>query len=119
MLKANILPSVATAIAVAALIIGIVTMNNTSNTAAQSTNLTYKSVTRDFWIFNDKVNEMNDTMVGLPGDHFSISTVVASKGDTINIHFFNVEGKGGDSHSFTIYDKPYDNINVVVQPGTN
>ena len=119
----RILPAVAASISVAALIISLAAMNYVPHISA-STNLassqnSYQPVVKDFWIFNDKVNGMNDSMVGLPGDHFSISTIVANKGDTVNIHFYNVEEKGGDSHSFTIYDKPYDNINVTVKPGTN
>lgn len=115
--KTTILVAVA---AVAALSLAVVAISSSlSNGNAGAAYASYKPVTREFWLFNDKVNGMNDTMVGLPGDKFSMPTISATQGDTIIVHFYNVEGPGGDSHSFTIMDKPYDNINVVVKPGTN
>ncbi len=74
---------------------------------------------REFWMFNDRVNRFSDTKVGIPGDKFSLSSITVKKGDTVVIHFYNIEDKGGDNHSFTIYQKPYNNINTVVQPSTN
>src|SRR5437867_1692439 len=73
---------------------------------------------REFWLFNSNVPEFNETKVGMSHDMFSLSTITVNKGDTVIIHFLNTEPPGGDSHSFTIYDKPYD-VNVVLNPGEN
>lgn len=78
----------------------------------------YKGVKREFYLFNDHVNGFNDTRVGIPGDKFSISSITVKKGDIVVIHFYNIEEKGGDNHSFTMNEKPY-NINTIVQPNSN
>ena len=73
---------------------------------------------REFWLFSSKIPEINETKMGMSHDMFSSSTITVNTGDTVIIHFFNTEAPGGDSHSFTIYDKPYD-VNLVLKPGEN
>lgn len=109
-----------TSAAIAALIISLVssTSHASSSSSSQTTN-NYKGVKREFWLFNDHVAGLNDTKVGLSADKFRLSSIVAKKGDTVVIHFYNTKEKGGDAHSFTIHEKPYNNINTIVAPGTN
>ncbi len=54
----------------------------------------------------------------MPHDVYSMPTMTVFKGDTVVIHFFNTEESGGDHHSFTIKDEPY-NLNVELSPGQN
>ena len=105
-----------TSAAVAGLVILLVS-STTHASSAEPTN--YKGVKREFWLFNDHVSGLNDTKVGLPADKFSIPSITVKKGDTVVIHFYNIEEKGGDNHSFTINEKPYNNINAIVHPSTN
>ena len=78
----------------------------------------YTGVKREFYMFDSDVPTINETALGMPHDTFSIPSITVMRGDTIVLHFFNVESVSpdSDSHSFTIWDKHY-NINIVVKPG--
>ncbi|MGI0102250.1 MAG: cupredoxin domain-containing protein [Nitrosotalea sp.] len=78
----------------------------------------YTGEKREFWMFDSEIPGLNETQMGMPHDIYSMSTMAVFKGDKVIVHFFNIEEPGGDNHSFTILDKPYD-INVVVHPGEN
>jgi plastocyanin len=73
---------------------------------------------KEFYLFDSEIPGFNETEMGMPHDIFSMPVMAVFKGDKVVIHFFNIEEPGGDNHSFTIYDKPY-NIDVVVHPGEN
>ncbi|MEO9320614.1 MAG: cupredoxin domain-containing protein [Nitrososphaera sp.] len=87
-----------------------------SNKPADATR--YKGVNREFWIANMDNTKINETKVLLPADMFTTSTLVVKKGDNVTIHFFNVEDKPTDRHSFSIDGKPYA-MNVVLNGGQN
>jgi hypothetical protein len=78
----------------------------------------YSGMKKEFWLFNSDIPGFNETKMDMPDDVFSMHTIAVFKGDTVVIHFFNTEGPGGDHHSFTIIDKPY-NINVDLGSGEN
>ncbi len=78
----------------------------------------YTGMKREFWLFNSYIPNFNDTKMGMPHDIYSMPLITVFKGDTVVIHFFNTEEAGGDHHSFTIVDKPYD-IDVKLGPGEN
>lgn len=88
-----------------------------TSTSAEA--LKYKGVTRDFWVFNEELPGLDENKTGIPADIFSLQTIVVKKGDTVNIHLFNLETSADDQHSFTIYDKPYDKIDKVLKGGEN
>ncbi len=73
---------------------------------------------KEFWLFNSGIPEFNETQMDMPPDVYSMPIIAVIKGDKVVIHFFNKEPQGGDNHSFTIKDNPY-NIDVVVHPGEN
>lgn len=73
---------------------------------------------KEFYLFDSEIPGFNETEMGMPHDIYSMPVMAVFKGDKVVIHFFNIEEPGGDNHSFTIYDKPY-NIDVVVHPGEN
>ena len=99
---------------------GVLTVLATSLAASPPADaLKYKGVTRDFWVFNQELNNVDDNKTGLPADVFNPETIVTKKGDTVNIHFFNVETNADDQHSFTIYDKPYNKVDKVLKGGEN
>lgn len=78
----------------------------------------YTGKKKEFWLFNSDIPGLNETKTGMPDDVYSIPTIAVFQGDTVIIHFFNTEKPGGDTHSFTMTDKPY-NINVDLKPGEN
>ena len=79
--------------------------------------LKYKGVTREFWVFNQELNNIDENKTSLPADVFNPETIVVKRGDTVSIHFFNTETDPDDQHSFTIYDKPYDKVDKVLKGG--
>lgn len=111
----------AVAIALIAITMPILTTSqaNNQNTLQPNNNQQhYTGEKKEFWLFDSEIPGLNETQMGMPHDVYSMSTMAVFKGDKVIIHFFNIEEPGGDNHSFTIFDKPY-NINVVVHPGEN
>lgn len=106
-------------ISVAAIIIALIAIAMPLINSSQPNNQQrYSGHTREFWLFNSDIPDFNETKMGMPHDVYSMPTIAVFKDDTVVIHFFNTEEIGGDNHSFTIFDKPY-NINVVVTPSEN
>jgi plastocyanin len=116
--------TIITAISIVSIAISFTTFimvyNYTSSPPALSTSSNTQSATatkREFWLFNSEIPHFNETKMDMPHDVYSMPSMTVNKGDTVVIHFFNIEEPGGDNHSFTIY-QPY-NINVVLHPGQN
>lgn len=105
-------------ISLAAIIISLVTITIPLLESSQATSQHYTGKTREFWLFNSEIPGFNETKMMMPHDVYSMPVISAFKGDTIVIHFFNTEEIGGDHHSFTIKDQPYDK-NVDLSPGQN
>ena len=113
--------AIAIALTLFAITIPILTTQHTStqNTIQQNnTPKPYAGVKKEFYLFDSEIPGFNETEMGMPHDIFSMTSMAVFKGDTVVIHFFNIEEPGGDNHSFTIYDKPY-NIDVIVHPREN
>jgi len=110
----------AIAIALIAITMSITTTSqaNNQNTIQTSNIQHYTGEKREFWLFDSEIPGFNETQMGMPHDVYSMPVMAVFKDDTVIIHFFNIEQPGGDDHSFTIFDKPY-NINVVLHPGEN
>ncbi len=60
--------------------------------------------TREFYLFTDSIS-FNQTRVGVPHDIFSPSRILVNKGDTVVIHYYNLEDVP-ENHTFTMTD-PY------------
>jgi len=105
-------------IAVPAVAIALMVLIIPYESHTQSNNFQYTGIKREFWLFNSNVPEFNETKMVMSHDVYSMPSITVNKGDTVVIHFFNTEPKGGDHHSFTISDNAY-NINVEVSPGEN
>jgi plastocyanin len=67
----------------------------------------YKGVTREFYLTNMDNAKIDENKTGLPADVFNIPEMTVRKGDTVVIHFYNVEPEVDDRHSFTILEGPY------------
>jgi plastocyanin len=106
------------AISIVAITISLISISKPLLSASQANSQPYNGETREFWLFNSNIPDFNETEMNMPHDVYSMPTISVFKGDTVLIHFFNTEEAGGDHHSFTIKDPPY-NINVELSPGEN
>ena len=98
----------------------LLTTQHVNNLNIQQNNTQqYVGKHKEFYLFDSDIPGFNETEMGMPRDIYSMPVIAVFKGDTVLIHFFNIEEPGGDNHSFTIYDKPYNNIDVVVHPREN
>jgi len=70
---------------------------------------------KSFYLFTDEIEGINETKLGMPADYYIPNIFVANKGDSITMHFYNLDGD--DRHTFTI-GAPYD-INQDVAPMHN
>ena len=70
---------------------------------------------KSFYLFTDEIEGINETKLGIPADYYIPNIFVANKGDSITMHFYNLDGD--DRHSFTI-GTPY-NINEDLAPMHN
>ena len=70
---------------------------------------------KSFYLFTGEIEGINETKLGMPADYYIPNIFVANKGDSITMHFYNLDGD--DKHTFTI-GAPY-NINQDVAPMHN
>lgn len=70
---------------------------------------------KSFYLYTGEIEGINETKLGMPADYYIPSIFVANKGDSITMHFYNLNGD--DRHTFTI-GAPY-NINQDVSPMHN
>jgi plastocyanin len=70
---------------------------------------------KSFYLFTDEIEGINETKLGIPADYYIPSIFVANTGDSITMHFYNLDGD--DRHSFTI-GAPY-KINEDLAPMHN
>ena len=68
----------------------------------------------DGFLFTAKDNEIDEKRFQIPSDTFYPSTLIVNMGDTITVHFYNVDQ---DRHTFTI-EAPY-NIDKDLASGQN
>jgi plastocyanin len=70
---------------------------------------------KSFYLFTDEIEGINETKLGMPADYYIPNVFVANKGDSITMHFYNLDAD--DRHTFTI-GAPY-KINEDVAPMHN
>lgn len=61
---------------------------------------------KSFYVFTSEVENVDEEKLKIAGDSFDVKTLVANKGDKVNIKFYNVDEVQTERHSFTIGD-PY------------
>ena len=107
------------------------TSTRTTNTSTPTTTIpqgsgnltqTVSSVTsptnRTFYLENLEIETMNTTKFGIPSDVFSLTQIAAKQGDTVTIHFYNLQKLGTSKHSFILHDGSY-NIDEELDPQQN
>lgn len=84
--------------------------NVTSNSNATTSSAKIPSMStpgeKTFYIFTSEVENVDENKLKVPGDSFSVHTLVVNKGDKVTVHFYNVDDVKTERHSFTIGD-PY------------
>ena len=61
---------------------------------------------KTFYVFTAEVEGVDEEKLKIVGDSYNVDTLVANKGDKVNIKFYNVDDVRTERHSFTIGD-PY------------
>ena len=54
-------------------------------------NSVYAKPDKEFYLFTTDIAGVDEEKLKLPGDGFSIPTLVVNKGDNVTIHFYNVD----------------------------
>ncbi len=68
----------------------------------------YSPQTRDVYLFTMVDEHIDEESLEIPPDQFSHDSIVANEGDTIKIHFYNLEPvESQEHHTFTINDPSY------------
>lgn len=70
---------------------------------------------KSFYLFTDEIEGINETKLGMPADYYIPNIFVANKGDSVTMHFYNLDAD--ERHTFTI-GAPH-NINEDVAPQHN
>ena len=79
----------------------------------------YTPQTRDIYLFTMVDEHIGEEELAIPPDQFSHDSIVANEGDTIKIHFYNLEPvESQERHTFTINDPPY-KIHKDINAGEN
>jgi hypothetical protein len=55
---------------------------------------------KSFYLFTGEMEGINETKLGMPADYYIPNIFVANKGDSITMHFYNLDAD--DRHTFTI-----------------
>ncbi len=73
--------------------------------------------TRDFYLFTDTLN-FNESHLGIPHDIFHPDRITVNLGDTVTIHYYNLEDQP-ENHTFTMAGAPFWSQSLVrVQGGS-
>lgn len=79
----------------------------------------YTPQTRDIYLFTMVDEHIGEEELAIPPDQFSHDSIVANEGDTIKIHFYNLEPvESQEHHTFTINDPSY-KIHKDINAGEN
>lgn len=63
---------------------------------------------REFYIFSEVEESIDEEALGIPPDLFSLQEIVVDKGDRVTVYFYNLEPEETqEKHSFTMYE-PYE-----------
>ena len=104
------------AIAIALAAIFVASYSITNITTFEDDDERYVPQTREISLFTQVDEHIDEEKFAIPPDQFSRDSIVAKKGDSIKIHFYNLEPvESQEHHSFTI-TSPYD-INYDINAG--
>jgi plastocyanin len=70
--------------------------------ATATTKAPSSSNNKIFSLFSAKIEEVDLKKLGISGDVYSLPIMLVNKGDTVTVHFYNLEKDASKRHSFTI-----------------
>jgi plastocyanin len=85
--------------------------------AATSTKAASSSNNKIFYLFSAEIEEVDEEKLGISDDVYSLPIMIVNKGDTVTVHFHNLEKDARERYSFTI-EASY-NINKDLAAGQN
>lgn len=91
----------------------IAQQNSVTSTPSSSSTVASSANARTFYLFNTNHDGVNQTKLGIAPDAYSPEALTVNAGDTVVIHFYNVDTT--DRHSFTLAG-PY-NVDADLAPG--
>jgi plastocyanin len=74
----------------------------TSIIPAATTKAASSSNNKIFGLFSAKIEGVDQKKLGISGDVYSLPIMLVNKGDTVSVHFYNLEKDASKRHSFTI-----------------
>jgi plastocyanin len=81
--------------------------------------ITQPAQEREIYLFSEVDENINEEMLGIPPDKFSSDLIVVNQGDSVEIHFYNLEPvETQEKHSFTIAAAQYQ-MHYDVEAGEN
>ena len=105
--------NISTSIAIVAIVMGITAMGLVLYDDDDYT----VSVTRDIHLFSQVDENIDEDKFGVPPDQYSTEQIIVNKGDTVNVHFYNLEPvETQEHHTFTLNGEPYD-VNLDINAG--
>ncbi len=78
---------------------------------AFNTNTAFGQEKREFYLFPVEIESVEEEILKIPHDSFSVKTMIAKKGDNITVHYYNTEAQ--EKHNFVLLN-PY-NITKIYQ----
>jgi hypothetical protein len=71
-------------------------------TTAAASKAPSSSNNKIFGLFSVKIEGVDQKKLGISGDVYSLPIMLVNKGDTVSVHFYNLEKDASKRHSFTI-----------------
>lgn len=71
---------------------------------AFNTNTAFGQEKREFYLFPVEIESVEEEILKIPHDSFSVKTMIAKKGDNITVHYYNTEAQ--EKHNFVLLN-PY------------
>jgi plastocyanin len=71
---------------------------------AFNTNTAFGQEKREFYLFPVEIEGVEEEILKIPHDSFSVKTMIAKKGDNITVHYYNTEAQ--EKHNFVLLN-PY------------
>ena len=69
-----------------------------------NTNTAFGQEKRNFYLFPVEIEGVEEEILKIPHDSFSVKTMIAKKGDNMTIHYYNTEAQ--EKHNFVMLN-PY------------
>ena len=104
----NVVAYAAIAIAAASIALAIAVSSNLVQLQERVSGLVpavQESQTREFYLFSEVDENIVEEELGIPPDKFSLAEITVNRGDSVVIHFYNLEPEETqERHTFTIFE---------------